>query len=41
MMKTGQISFSDGSSMCAIGQGTWNIGRNPLKRKEETASLLA
>lgn len=41
MMKTGQISFSDGSSMCAIGQGTWNIGRNPLKRKEETAALLA
>lgn len=35
-----QISFSNGTSVCAIGQGTWNMGRNPLKQKEEAAALL-
>lgn len=34
-------TFSNGTRICAIGQGTWNMGRNPLKRKEETAALLA
>lgn len=38
-MKT--ITFSDDREICALGQGTWNMGRNPLKRKEETAALLA
>lgn len=36
-----QIIFSNGRQVCSIGQGTWNIGRNPLKKKEETAALLA
>lgn len=39
-METKQITFSNGSRVCAIGQGTWNMGRNPLKRKEETEALL-
>ncbi len=40
-MEPKTITFPDGHQICAIGQGTWNIGRNPLKRKEETAALLA
>lgn len=35
------ITLSDGRTLCPIGQGTWNMGRNPLKRKEETAALQA
>ena len=34
------VTFSDESRICAIGQGTWNMGRNPSVRKEETAALL-
>ena len=37
-MKT--IRFSDETEICALGQGTWNMGRNPLKRKQETEALL-
>lgn len=33
-MKT--ITFSDDREVCVFGQGTWNMGRNPLKRKKET-----
>lgn len=40
-MKPRQVAFSNGSQVCSIGQGTWNMGRNPLKRKGETAALLA
>lgn len=35
------MTFSDETRICAIGQGTWNMGRNPSKRKEETAALRA
>lgn len=28
-----QITFSNGKQVCVLGQGTWNMGRNPLKRK--------
>ncbi|MDE6750210.1 MAG: aldo/keto reductase [Lachnospiraceae bacterium] len=35
-----QINFSDGTTLCALGQGTWNMGRNPLNRKRETDALL-
>ncbi|MDE5876433.1 MAG: aldo/keto reductase [Muribaculaceae bacterium] len=34
------IKFSDGTELCSLGQGTWNMGRNPLKRKQETEALL-
>ncbi|MBD5279299.1 MAG: aldo/keto reductase, partial [Bacteroides sp.] len=37
-MKT--IKFSDDTELCSLGQGTWNMGRNPLKRKQETEALL-
>ena len=37
-MKT--IKFSDGTELCSLGQVTWNMGRNPLKRKQETEALL-
>ncbi|MDE6247450.1 MAG: aldo/keto reductase, partial [Muribaculaceae bacterium] len=37
-MKT--IKFSDNTEICSLGQGTWNMGRNPLKRKQETEALL-
>lgn len=40
-METRLVTFSDESRICAIGQGTWNIGRNPSVRKEETTALLA
>ena len=40
-METRQVTFSDETRICAIGQGTWNMGHNPLKRKEETAALRA
>ena len=36
-MKT--IKFSDGTELCSLGQGTWNMGRNTLKRKQETEAL--
>lgn len=39
-MEAKQVTFSNENCICAIGQGTWNMGRNPLKRKEETAALL-
>lgn len=37
-MKT--IRFINGEELCALGQGTWNLGVNPLRRKEEAAALL-
>lgn len=40
-METRQVTFSDETRICAIGQGTWNMGRNPSKRKEETSALRA
>ena len=39
-MEMKQITFSDGRQICAIGQGTWNMGCDSLKRKEETQALL-
>ena len=36
-MKT--IKFSDGTELCSLGQGTWNMGRNTLRRKQETEAL--
>ncbi|MCM1141987.1 MAG: aldo/keto reductase [Muribaculum sp.] len=35
------ITFPNGEEVCVLGQGTWNIGRNPLTRKAETDALLA
>lgn len=35
------ITFSNGDKVCAIGQGTWNMGRNPLREKEEAKALLS
>ena len=40
-MEVRLVTFSDESRICAIGQGTWNMGRNPSVRKEETAALLS
>lgn len=37
-MKT--ITFSNGEKVCVLGQGTWKIGRNPLKRRSEAEALL-
>lgn len=37
-MKT--VRFINGEDVCALGQGTWNLGVNPLKRKQETEALL-
>lgn len=39
-MEIKRITFSDNKQICAIGQGTWNMGRNPLKKKEEATALL-
>ena len=39
-MEMKQITFANGRQVCAIGQGTWNMGRYPIKRKEETEALL-
>lgn len=39
-MEAKQVTFFNGSPVCAIGQGTWNIGRHPSNRKEETEALL-
>ena len=36
-MKT--IKFSDGTELCSFGQGTWNMGRNTLRHKQETEAL--
>lgn len=34
------ITFSNGDKVCTIGQGTWNMGRNPLCEKSEANALL-
>ena len=34
-METRLVTFSDESRICAIGQGTWNMGRNPSVKKED------
>lgn len=34
------LTFSNGEEVCAIGQGTWNIGRDPHMLKQETDALL-
>lgn len=34
------ITFSNGDIVCSIGQGTWNMGRNPLREKQEATALL-
>ena len=36
----GHITFANGDKVCSIGQGTWNMGRNPLWEKEESGALL-
>ena len=33
------ISFLEGDKVLKLGQGTWNMGRNPLKRESEAAAL--
>lgn len=38
MVKT--IRFPNGEELCVLGQGTWNMGRNPLKQKSEMEALL-
>lgn len=35
------ITFPNGVSVPALGQGTWNVGDNPRKRSEEIATLQA
>lgn len=37
-MKT--VRFINGEEICALGQGTWDLGVNPLTRKRETEALL-
>lgn len=39
-METKRITFPDGRTVCAIGQGTWNIGKSAAKSKEEAEALL-
>lgn len=39
-MESKRISFPNGRGVCAIGQGTWNIGKSAAKSKEETEALL-
>ena len=34
------ITFSNADKVCTIGQGTWNMGRNPLCEKSEANALL-
>lgn len=34
------ITFPNGDNVCVIGQGTWNMGRNPLCEKTEAKALL-
>lgn len=38
---TETVSFSNGSQLCPIGLGTWNMGVDPARQKEETAALQA
>lgn len=40
-MEMKQVTFSNEDRICAIGQGTWNMGRNSSRRKEEAAALFA
>lgn len=39
MSKQPTVTLPDGTQLPAIGQGTWHIGDDPLKRKEEIAAL--
>lgn len=34
------IEFCDGARVCVLGQGTWNVGRNPMKRRQEEEAIL-
>jgi hypothetical protein len=34
------ITFSNGDKVCAIGQGTWNMGRNVITLDAEDMELL-
>ena len=36
-----QIRFPDGTSVPALGQGTWQMGEDPTKRADELAALQA
>ena len=36
-----QIRFPDGTSVPALGQGTWQMGEDPAKRADELAALQA
>ncbi|MGI4736798.1 MAG: aldo/keto reductase [Janthinobacterium lividum] len=36
-----QIHFPDGTSVPALGQGTWQLGEDPTKRADELAALQA
>jgi diketogulonate reductase-like aldo/keto reductase len=36
-----QIKFPDGTSVPALGQGTWQMGEDPTKRADELAALQA
>lgn len=38
---TKHVIFPDGSQIPAIGQGTWYMGENPTRRKQEVAALQA
>ena len=35
------IHFPDGTSVPALGQGTWQMGEDPTKRADELAALQA
>lgn len=41
MERDKEITFFDGRKLLPLGQGTWNMGRNPLKRAREAEALLA
>ena len=36
-----QVSFSDGRSVPALGQGTWQMGEDPRRAADETRAILA
>ncbi|MEG2268185.1 MAG: aldo/keto reductase, partial [Acinetobacter sp.] len=40
-MTVKQVMFTKQVSLPAIGQGTWNMGENPCRRRDEVSALQA
>ena len=40
-MTAKQVTFTNQVSLPAIGQGTWNMGENPCRRRDEVSALQA